>query len=118
MAQLRTHEVCPEKVATQPEPGFPEDEVRTSCRPKCLSSDALNNNFVEGKYRNQFYSWMVRGKMYKEESGRTLQSYDQERDLTDIECVEYVAVRLFVSASKMYICPTSLESAIRDPSGL
>lgn len=37
---LNTHDECPVRVATAPEPGFPDGETRTSCRISRLSSDA------------------------------------------------------------------------------
>ena len=44
---LSTHEVCPLRVATAPEPGLPEGEDLTSCMIRRLSSDAEINSYFE-----------------------------------------------------------------------
>lgn len=40
ISELRTHEECPDNVATAPELGRPDDVTRTSCRIRRLSSEA------------------------------------------------------------------------------
>jgi len=49
MSVLRTQDECPESVATAPDPGFPEDEVRTSWRIRRLSSDAERRSWISLK---------------------------------------------------------------------
>ena len=40
ISELRTHEECPDSVATAPELGRPDGVTRTSCRIRRLSSEA------------------------------------------------------------------------------
>lgn len=46
---LRTQEECPLRVATAPEPGLPEEDTRTSCRIRRLSSDADSSSYSQAQ---------------------------------------------------------------------
>ena len=91
---LNTQDECPESAATAPEPGFPEDDVRTSCRIRRLSSEAerrsCNDTFkrVIGKEIVGMHTWPSR---------------DQARERTGIECEVYVETKAFDWRSNIYI---------------
>ena len=112
MSVLRTQEECPLRVATAPEPGLPEDDTRTSCKIRRLSSDADRSS----------YSKERRGRNHVDGAGpkwkRTVESADQAKDRTAIACELYATCIEFDAMSKTKICPASDDMATRDPSGL
>ena len=111
MSVLRTHEECPLRVATAPDPGLPDGDTRTSCRMRRLSSDAESSSCSRKFMINQMCMTFARDK-------RTVESADHAKDRTAMACELYATWIELVATSKMKICPASEDIATREPSGL